>query len=217
MSSSLYSVGKNVLVKQSKIGEYSFVDNDSIILNSEIGEYCDIEKRNLIRASVVGDMSYTGADTNILWSEVGKYCCISRMVDIGGNEHNIGALSMMPDYRFQNRLNGKIRKHPDENIIVIGNDVWIGQGVSIVRKPDLIVGNGAVIGAGAVVTKSIPPYSVVAGVPARIIKYRFSESIIERLLKICWWNWPKEKIAEKWSLLSKNLTMDILDQLEEDC
>lgn len=216
MGTLLYSIGKNVLVKQSKIGENTFIGDDSIILNSEIGECCDIEKRNLIRASVLGDMSYTGADTNILWSDVGKYCCISRMVDIGGNEHNISVVSMMPDYRVQNRLFGKIRKHPDENKIVIGNDVWIGQGVSIVRKPDLIVGDGAVIGAGAVVTKSIPPYSVVAGVPARVIKYRFSELLIDRLLKICWWNWPKEKIEKKWNLLSKNLTMDILDQLEED-
>ncbi len=211
-----YKTGKDVVIKQSQIGSASFIDNDSIILNAVIGKFCDIEKRNLIRASSLGDMSYTGADTNILWAYIGKFCCISRMVDIGGNEHNIMAASMMPDYRFQNRVNGKIRKHPDEEKIKIGNDVWIGQGVSIVRKPGLTIGDGVVIGAGAVVTKSIPPYAVAAGVPARIIKFRFQDQIIEKLLKIRWWDWPTEKIIKNWHFLSVDLTADILDQLMEE-
>lgn len=208
-----YKTGKDVLIKQSKIGYQTCIDNDSIILNSRIGEYCDIEKRNLIRASVIGDMTYTGSDTNIMWAEVGKFCCISRMADIGGNEHNYHAVSMMPDYRFNNRMKGKIRKHPDEKIIKIGNDVWIGQGASIARKDGLTIGDGAVIGTGAVVTKSIPPYAIAAGVPAKIIKYRFSDDIIEKLLILQWWNWEREKIIAKWDLLSSDLTPETLNSL----
>ncbi len=209
-----YKTGRDVLIKQSRIGAGSTVDHDSIVLNSVIGSRCDIEKRNLIRASVIGDMSYTGTDTCILWAEVGKYCCISRSVDIGGNEHNYRAASMMPDYRFRTRMMGKPKKHPDEEMIRVGNDVWIGQGVSIARKPGLTVGDGAVIGAGAVVTKSIPPYAIAAGVPARVIGYRFPEEQIRRLLAIRWWDWPDDTVVENWSLLSGELTDEILDQLE---
>ena len=211
-----YRTGTNVLVKQSRIGAKTRIDNDSIILNSVIGANCDIEKRNLIRAAMIGDMTYTGADTSIMWAEVGKYCCISRLVDIGGNEHNYHAVSMMPDYRVMNRLCGKIRKHPDEEPVRIGNDVWIGQGVSVVRKEGLTVGDGAVLGAGAVITKSIPPYAVAAGVPARVIRYRFPEEQIEKLLEIRWWDWPCELVVKNWTLLSADLTGGNLELLEEE-
>lgn len=211
-----YKTGTNVLVKQSRIGTKTNIDNDSIILSSEIGAYCDIEKRNLIRAAKIGDMTYTGADTSIMWAEVGKYCCISRLVDIGGNEHNYHAVSMMPDYRLKNRLCGKIRRHPDEEPVRIGNDVWIGQGVSVVRKEGLTVGDGAVLGAGAVITKSIPPYAVAAGVPARVIRYRFPEEQIAKLLEIRWWDWPYEMVVKNWPLLSADLTAGNLDLLAEE-
>ena len=208
-----YKTGRDVLIKQSKIGHDTLIDNDSIILQSEIGAWCDIEKRNLIRKAVIGDMTYTGADTSIMWAEVGKYCCISRLVDIGGNEHNYHAASMMPDYRFNNKLRGKLRKHPDEEVIIVGNDVWIGQGVSIARKEGLKIGDGAVLGTGSVIAKSVPPYAIAVGVPAKIIKYRFSDDIIDQLLTLRWWDWPKDRIIEKWSLLSSDLTPQIMEQL----
>lgn len=210
-----YRTGKDVLIKRSTIGRRSLIDDDSMILSSTIGENCDIEKRNLIQTAVIGDMTYTGSDCSIMWANVGKYCCISRVVDIGGNEHNYRAASMMPDYRFRNKMTGTLRKHQDEEIITVGNDVWIGQGVSIARKPGLTIGDGAVIGAGAVVTSSVPPYAIVGGVPAKVIKYRFSEGMIEKLLRLRWWDWPNEKVVENWELLSQDLTEEILDELLE--
>ena len=203
----------DALVKQSKVGETSTIDKDSVVLSSVIGEYCDIEKRNLLRNAVIGDMTYTGAETSIMWAEIGKYCCISRQVDIGGNEHNYNAASMMPTYRLRNRLGGKLARHHDEPKIIVGNDVWIGQGVSIVRKEGLTIGDGAVIGSGAVVTKSVPPYAIVAGVPAKVIKYRFSEEVIGKLQELKWWDWPKEKILKNWPLLSADLDEEGVDQL----
>lgn len=205
-------IGESV-IKQSRIGNGSVIDHDCVILKSEIGENVDIEKRNLIRDSVVGDMSYTGSDTGIMWAEVGKYCCISRMVDIGGNEHDYRAVSMMPLYRMENKLLGKLNQHPDEEKIVIGNDVWIGAGAQIVRKKGLKVGNGAVIGAGAVVTKSVPPYAIVAGVPAKVIGYRFMKEVIGLLEELKWWDWDKEKVAEELPFLTSDLSVEKLREL----
>ena len=77
--------------------------------------------------------------------------------------------------------------------IVIGNDVWIGYEAVIMSG--VTIGDGAIIGTRAVVTKDVPPYAIVGGSPARVLKKRFSDDIIDKLLKIKWWNWPVEKIT----------------------
>ena len=210
-------ISERAVVKQSSIGDGSTVDHDSVILKSVLGTNVDIEKRNLIRDAVIGDMTYTGADTSIMWAEVGKYCCISRLVDIGGNEHDYHAVSMMPAYRLESRLGGKLKKHPDEEKIKIGNDVWIGAGAIVVRKEGLEIGNGAVLGAGAVVTKSVPPYAIVAGVPARIIGWRFPENVIALLQELAWWDWEPEKVLEKLPLLTSEPKEEELKELLEVC
>lgn len=210
-----YNTGEGTVIKASTIGIGSTIDDNSYIIKSVIGENCDIEKRNLIQSSVIGDMTYTGEDTSIMWAEIGKYCCIARQVDIGGNEHDYHVAAMMPLYRMKNKLGGAFSKHPEESVLSIGNDVWIGQGVSVVRKKDLKIGNGVVIGSGAVVTKSIPDYAVVVGVPARVIKYRFSEDMIDRLQKLEWWNWDKEKVLQNAELLTGKLDENALTMLED--
>ena len=207
------SVADDAVVKNTTLGKRSTIDHDCVVLNSTIGSYVDIEKRNLIRSAVIGDMTYTGADVGIMWAEVGKYCCIARKVEIGGNEHNYRAASMMPSYRLLNKLGGKLSMHQDEEIVRVGNDVWIGVGALIPRKSGLVIGDGAVIGSGAVVTKSVPPYAIVAGVPARVIRYRFEAPVIEKLLRLEWWDWEREKILENWPLLSSDLTEEAVDAL----
>ena len=76
----------------------------------------------------------------------------------------------------------------------MGNDVWIGHGVTI--KQGVTIGNGAVIGSNTLITKDVPPYAVVGGIPAKVIKYRFPEEEISRLQEIRWWDLPDEKITE---------------------
>ena len=76
----------------------------------------------------------------------------------------------------------------------IGNDVWIGEDTQILNG--VTIGDGAIIGAHAVIAKDVPPYAVVVGNPGRVVKYRFSEDIIEQLLKIKWWDWEERKVSE---------------------
>lgn len=91
-------------------------------------------------------------------------------------------------------VDGEFRARRQEQRVVIGNDVWIGHGAVI--TPGVQIAHGAVIGANAVVTKDVPPYHVVGGVPARFIRKRFDNAIIDRLLELAWWNWSVEKLYE---------------------
>jgi len=130
--------------------------------------------------------------------EIGNFCSIARNVTIflGGDHHTEWVTtSVVSDYLG---IRGYPQVRTDGNVI-IGNDVWIGTEAFILSG--LKIGDGAVIGARAVVAKDVPPYSVVVGNPARVVKKRFSEDIINKLLKIEWWKWDDEKIKENIHLI----------------
>lgn len=134
-----------------------------------------------------------------LLERIGAFCSIAQKVAIPVGNHPLNHISTHPFLFFEDR--GFI-KEDDLSIlgreknrkVIIGNDVWIGTNVTIL--PSVVIGDGAVIGAGSVVTKSVPDYAIVVGVPARVMRYRFSEEEIKVLKEIRWWDWPDEKIKE---------------------
>ena len=134
---------------------------------------------------------------------IGKFWCISWNVTIyGETRHNYYAPSMYTSFHWKHVFGETIsngKEGENQRATIIGNDVWIGNGAIIING--VTIGDGAVIGAGAVVAKDVPPYTIVAGVPAKPIKKRFKEDIIERLEKIHWWDWPKDEIAKHEQLL----------------
>ncbi len=146
----------------------------------------------------IGDYSYiSGPNTFIENTDIGKYCSIALDVKIGLGNHNYNYISTHPflystKYKF---IKEDIKDIDYKGKTIIGNDVWIGAS-SIINK-GVKVGDGAVIAAGSVVTKDVPPYSIVGGVPAHIIKYRFSKENIRSLQEIEWWNWSIKKIEER--------------------
>ena len=173
---------------------------------------CDIDNTSVVGLScnVVGStvsrFSYCGNDCQIVNAEIGSFCSISDHVFIGGAEHPMDRVSTSPV--FQNvRHSGPSKRFakfdlPRARKTYIGNDVWIGHGVTI--KQGVAIGNGAVVGSNALVTKNVPPYAVVGGVPAKLIKYRFPQEVIDRLEEIQWWDLPEERINEVVDLFSIN-------------
>ena len=155
----------------------------------------------------VGEHSY-GKPTLMTYSvgnghcTIGKYCSITdeARIFLGGN-HPTHYVSTYP-FRVQWKLPGA---HEDgipttKGDVVIGNDVWIGKAATILSG--VTIGDGAVIGACAVVAQDIPPYAVAVGNPARVVKYRFTPGVIERLLVVRWWDWPDADVLGAVALLS---------------
>ena len=149
----------------------------------------------------VGRYSY-GNPKFLLWSAaekitIGSFCSIAEEVKIfGGGEHNCHWVTTFP-LRIAFDLEGAHGDgHPkSKGPTNIGHDVWIGYGASILSG--VHIGDGAVIGAGTVVSKDVPPYAIVAGNPCGIVRYRFSKQQIHKLLTIKWWDWPIEKILDR--------------------
>lgn len=127
--------------------------------------------------------------------EFGAFCSIASGLTIVSGEHPPApAISSFPFN--EHGWSGSYPASRHDGKVVVGNDVWIGQNVTIIEQPGMFIGHGATIAAGAVVTASVPPYALIAGNPARAKKYRFLTGQIERLLELKWWEWPDEKIHD---------------------
>lgn len=132
---------------------------------------------------------------------IGNYCAIGRYLRIIASNHNTN-LPMIQGKFYKEVFNQEligIRK----GSVTIGSDVWIGDNVTILGN--VMIGDGACIGAGSVVTKNVPPYAITAGVPAKVIKYRFRKEIVDLMMAIKWWNWSDEKIVKNKSFFNTNL------------
>ncbi len=155
----------------------------------------------------VGKHTYIGERTRINLATIGRFCSIAPECIIGLENHpSRGFLSTFPGF-YLNRLPGDVKSFVDENLyqdvylpVIIGNDVWIGTRAII--RVGVRIGDGAIIGSGAVVTQNIEPYTIVGGVPAKTIRKRYSDEQINKLLAFRWWEKSDEWLCEHASMFA---------------
>jgi len=156
---------------------------------------------NVKKSCKISAYTYINSNTTIYPNtSIGRYCSIAKNCELGVVSHPIDWLSSSP-FQYNMKLHFPTHAENCKNIpfhrplkTFIGHDVWIGSGVTIIRGTK--IGHGSIIAAGAVVTKDIPPYAIVGGIPAKIIKYRFDEKTIEILLSLNWWDLIPQEMAD---------------------
>jgi phosphonate metabolism protein (transferase hexapeptide repeat family) len=167
------------------LGVEPTVHSTSTVRESHLGEWTEIGPNCSIAESAIGDYSYCAGDVSIIYATVGKFCSIASHVRINPGNHPMQRVTQH-HMTYRRRMFGFAESDDLEffqwrrdHHVTIGHDVWIGHGAVIM--PGVTIGNGAVVGSSAVVTKDVPPYTVVGGVPARIIRERFARDIANRL------------------------------------
>lgn len=166
--------------------------------NSFLSKKSSINSPYNIQKVEMGNYSYIDRNSFVSNTKIGKYCSIGPNFLCGWGIHPTNGISTAPMFYSTKKQNGmtlsKTDKIQERKEINIGNDVFIGANVTVLDG--VTIGDGAIIGAGAVVSKNIPPYAIAVGSPIRVIRYRFSESQIDALLRIKWWDYSEELLQD---------------------
>jgi acetyltransferase-like isoleucine patch superfamily enzyme len=211
------SVYKLARIVKSQLDTLTEVADFARVYDSRLKDCVKVGRNSFVLGSDLGNYTYLGHNSTIMHSSVGKFTSISWNVTIGPANHDYTKLTthdllynksygifdeeVMPMYdRFEKKTH-------------VGHDVWIGAGAVILNG--VHVSNGAIVGANAVVTKDVPPYAIVVGSPAKVIKYRFSDDIVKELEDIKWWDQPITTIKKLQSLISESVSMAQIDKIKE--
>lgn len=169
--------------------------------NALLGAYTEVGEMSYLQNVEMGDYSYCGQFCFFQNATINRFANIAAAVRIGPTRHPTDRPTQH-HFTYRRVLYGFAERDDEEFFAwraaqraAIGHDTWLGHGAIVM--PNVTVGTGAVIGAGAVVTKDIPPYGIAVGVPASVVKHRFSAKIVDALLEIAWWDWSHETIADR--------------------
>jgi phosphonate metabolism protein (transferase hexapeptide repeat family) len=174
------------------------IDPTAKLQEATLGAYTEVGARTTLHEVEMGDYSYVVNDSQIAYTRIGKFCSIAAMTRINPGNHPMHRASQA---HFTYRASAYFPGESDEaeffawrrdHHVEIGNDVWIGHGAIVL--PGRNIGTGAVVAAGAIVTKDVPAYVIVAGNPARPIRQRFADEIAERLMRLAWWDWDHDML-----------------------
>ena len=178
---------------------------------ADLGDFANVAHHAEISNSTIGKRTSIGRFTKIRDANIGSYCSISWNVTIGAVSHPMTHLSSHAFwYRSQFGIVDSDRSMPS-NPVFIGNDVWIG--CDVVVMPGVKIGDGAVIGANSVVTKDVPEFTVVAGSPAKVLRQRFDDCVVNEIDRIRWWDWSDEVLRQNVDLFRQPISIDVLRQI----
>lgn len=175
-----------------------FIHPECTIVNSHFGGWCEVGRGSRVQNSTFGDYAYCDRFSDIANCTVGKFANIAAFTRIGPTDHPMHAAAQhhftyrAASYWDDAEDDAAFFAHRESRRCTLGHDSWIGHGGIVM--PEVTVGIGAVVASGAVVTRDVAPFMIVAGVPARPIRSRFPDRVIERLLALAWWDWPNDRL-----------------------
>ena len=181
-----------------QLGSAPFIHPTALVSASRLGRYTEIAEGNHILECDIGDYSYTARYADIAYSTLGKFVNVAAFTRINPGEHPHHRASL---HHFMYRSSYYWPEEEDEKLVFdwrrsrpvrIGHDMWMGHGAIIMKG--VTVGDGAVVASNAVVTKDVPPYAIVGGLPAKVIKWRHPTAIADRLQAVAWWDWDHERL-----------------------
>src|ERR1700754_4811712 len=176
------------------------IDPTASVKECKFGAYTEVGARTMLLDVSMDDYSYVVNDSQITYTSIGKFTSIAAMTRINPGNH---PMQRATQSHFTYRSSAYFPGEADDaeffawrraHHVAIGHDVWIGHGAIIL--PGRNLGTGAVIAAGAIVTRDVPPYAIVAGNPARLIRMRFPDFVVTRLAELAWWNWDHEQLRK---------------------
>lgn len=199
------SVYSGARVLRSRLGEHCVVGAHSRVDDCTLADRVRIDRNNHLAHARLGRHSYTGMGTVVLHARLGAFCSLSWNVSVGGADHDYSRVAQHSFlYNHHDQLRPPECEIPYDRFaapVEIGHDVWLGSGVAVCRG--VSIGNGVAVGANAVVNRDLPAYAVAVGAPARVIRMRFSDEVIELLQQIQWWMWSDDQIRLHFGLLSQ--------------
>ncbi len=180
------------------------VHPSATVRQSHLGDYTDVGPGWTVFASSLGDYSYlAGSDGQVINATIGNFCSIASHVVVNPGDHPMHRVTQhhctyrRRRYGFADTDDQAFFDWRRQQRCTIGHDVWIGTAAQVMAG--VTIGSGAVVAAGAVVTRDVAPYQMVAGVPARAMRMRFSSDIVAKLLRIEWWCWSREMLAARFA------------------
>jgi len=206
---------KGASIYSSSIGCMGRIETNSSLFSSVVKENVFVGRDVVLSNCEVGRYTYFAGGNRLFFSKIGSFCSIAENVCVGHAEHPYNNLSTSPLFYKRDNSFGindyVINELSEFKETLIGNDVWIGLNAYI--RSGVKIGDGAIIGAGSVVTKDVEPYTIVAGVPAKTIKKRFDNAIIEELQRLKWWDWPDEKLQQNKEMFSFSINDATIEKI----